>query len=428
MKKKLSEDIDKNLGPKTKKRDHIKIGRELNFFATSKLIGSGLPFLMPKGARVIQLLQRFVEDEEQARGYLLTKTPLLAKRDLFALSGHWPHFKDRMFITADEEAMVLKAATCPFHFSVYNAQLHSYRDLPLRYSEASTLFRKATSSETHGLVRLRQFTVSEGHIICSEEQVIDEFKEALNLATYFMQTLGFGKDVLYTLSKWNESNKGKYVGETYLWERVQNLLYDTVSDLNLDFTVLEGKAPFYGPKFDVNLKSAYEKQERIITIQLDFSLAKMFGMTYVDMNNKKKHPIILHRTSVGSYERMLAMLLEKYDGAMPTWLSPTQVKVLTTSEKYNDYAKTIVEKLRNQKVRVEEDFRREKLSYKIKNAQFERVPYALIIGEKEQQNATVAVRSRSKGEEGSKNTDDVIARILLDIHTKSLEAVMNSEI
>lgn len=420
-KKTAEQEKDFKLKDELKKRDHSKIGRELNYFTTCGDIGAGLPLFMPKGARVIQLLQRFIEDEEQSRGYLLTKTPFMARSDLFELSGHWPYFKERMFIINDDkETLVLKSATCPFHFKVYNAQQHSYRDLPIRYSESSTLFRNTATGEIHGLERLRQFTISEGHIICSEEQVIDEFREALNLANYFMKTLGLDKDATYTFSKWDENNKEKYIGEAYLWESTQSLLYNTLVNLNQEFIVIEGKAPFYGPKFDINLKNAFGKTERIITIQLDFSLSKMFGMTYTDPNNEKKYPIILHRTSIGSYERILAMLLEKYDGAMPTWLSPIQAKVLAISEKYYDYANTIVEKLTKQKIRVEKDVGNGSLGYKLRKAKLERVPYIIIIGEKELQNSTVSLRSRSKGEEGSKNLDEIIERIIHDIDIKSL--------
>lgn len=347
-----------------------------------------MPILLPKGARVLQLLQRFIEDEEQARDYLIVRTPLMTKSDLYKKLGYLPYFKDHMlFINGDKEEMVLKSATCPLHFSVYNAQIHSYKDLPIRYSETSTLFRNAASGEMHGLARLRQFTAPDGHVICREDQVIDEFKEILDLVNYTIKTLGMDKDAIYTFSTWDENNKEKYIGNPYLWENMQNLLLDVLKELKIDFTIMEGKAPFYGPKFDVNFKNTYGKQERIITIHLDFCLSKMCGMTYVDTNNEKKHPLIWHRVSIGSYEKTLAMLLEKYDGAMPTWLSPTQVKVLTISEKYINSANAIIEKLKKQQIRIEKDFSNEKLSYKVRKAQFEKIPYIMIVGEEERKMA-----------------------------------------
>lgn len=406
------------------KCNHIKIGQEFKFYATSNLIGQGLPLILPKGAIVIQQLQRFVEDEEQSRGYLHTRTPLMTKSNLFELSGHLPYFKDKMFISdTAKDTMVLKAATCPFHFCIYNAQPHSCKDLPIRYSETSTLFRNASSGEMYGLIRLRQFSVSDGHIICSEEQVIDEFKKVLDLAKYYIKVLDFDSEASYTYSTWNENNKEKYIGDARLWESVQKLLYDTLRSINQDFTIKEGEAPFYGPKFDLNLKNSYGKYERIITIQLDFSLAKNFGMTYIDKDNKTKYPTIIHRTSIGSYERMLALLIEKYGGAMPTWLSQIQVKILTISEKYNDYAYTIIDKIKKHKIRFDKDLSSKTLGYKLRKALNEKTPYIVIIGEKELHCGSITVRSRSKKIDGFRKIDELIAHVLQDINTRSLEAV-----
>ena len=410
-----------------KKRDHNKLGRELKFFTTSDVIGQGLPLLMPKGSKVIQLLQRFVEDEEERRGYLLTKTPLMGKSDLYKVSGHWQHYRDGMFIIGDEEkdseVLALRPMTCPFQFGVYLAEQHSYRDLPLRYGETSTLFRNESSGEMHGLIRVRQFTISEGHIVCREDQVVNEFKEVLNLVNYMMQTLGIDKDVTYTLSKWDPNNKDKYVGEEALWETSQVLLREILEDTGLNFTEDEGGAAFYGPKLDIDFRNVHGKKDTIITIQLDFSLAKMFGMTYVDKDKEKKTPVCIHRTSVGCYERTLAMLIEKYAGAMPTWLSLTQVALLPISDKYADYAQSVVDKLKSNGVRVHADFRSEKLGYKIRAARLERTPYILIVGEQEAKDGTVSVRSRAKGEEGNFAVGDIIKRIREDIDTKSLESV-----
>ncbi len=396
------------------KRDHNKLGRELKLFTTSDAIGQGLPLLMPKGARIVQILQRFVEDEEQKRGYLLTKTPFIAKSDLYKISGHWDHYKDGMFVLGDEEkdddVFALRPMTCPFQFSVYNAETHSYRDLPLRYNETSSLFRNESSGEMHGLIRVRQFTISEGHIACTKDQLTDEFKECVALADYMMDTLGIKEDVRYMFSKWDESDKEKYIGDEKDWEEVQGTMKVILDELGLDYEEVAGEAAFYGPKLDILCKNVFGKEDTIITIQIDFQLAERFNMTYVDQNGEKVHPMVLHRTSIGCYERTLALLIEKYAGAFPTWLAPTQVKVLPISEKYADYAKEVSKELEKSNLRVEIDNRVEKIGYKIREARNERAPYIVVVGEEEQANGTVSVRSR-EGEEGSTKLEDFVMRV-----------------
>lgn len=414
-----------------KKRDHNKLGRELKFFTTSDLIGQGLPLLMPKGSKIVQLLQRFVEDEEEKRGYLSTKTPFMAKNDLYKVSGHWQHYKDGMFVLGDEEkdkeTLALRPMTCPFQFVVYNAEQHSYRDLPVRYAETSTLFRNESSGEMHGLIRVRQFTISEGHIICREDQIIEEFTGVLDLINYNMKVFGIEKDITYRFSKWDPDNKSKYIGDSDVWEKTQKIIYDILVSLNLEFEEKEGEAAFYGPKLDIQFKNVHGKEDTIITVQMDFSLAKMFNMTYTDADNTKKHPIIIHRTSIGCYERTLAMLIEKYAGAFPTWLSPTQVVVLPISDKYNTYAKSILDKFKDNNIRITGDFRGEKLGYKIREARMERIPYILVVGEEEEKNTTVSVRSRANGDEGSIDVSTLISRIKEEIKSRSLEAVKPKE-
>lgn len=414
-----------------KKRDHNKVGRELKLFTTSDNIGQGLPLLMPKGAKIVQLLQRFVEDEEEKRGYMLTKTPIMAKSDLYKISGHWDHYKDGMFVLGDEEkdneVMALRPMTCPFQFEIYNAEQHSYRDLPIRYAETSTLFRNESSGEMHGLIRLRQFTISEGHIVCTQEQVVQEFKNVLELVNYSMKVLGIDKDITYRFSKWDANNKEKYIGDKDTWEKTQVIMHNILVDLGLEFQEAEGEAAFYGPKLDIQFKNVHGKEDTIITVQIDFSLAKMFDMTYVDKDSTKKFPIVIHRTSIGCYERTLAMLIEKYSGAFPTWLSPTQVVVLPISDKYNDYADSIISKFKEKNIRVSGDFRSEKLGYKIREARMERTPYILVVGEQEEKDNTASVRSRELGEEGSIGISTLIQRIDEEIRTKSLAAVTPKE-
>jgi len=405
-----------------KKRDHNKLGRELKLFTTSEPIGQGLPLLMPKGARIIQLLQRWVEDEEQKRGYLLTKTPLMAKSDLYKISGHWDHYKEGMFVLGNEEkdneVFALRPMTCPFQFTVYKAESKSYRDLPLRYAETSTLFRNESSGEMHGLIRVRQFTISEGHLACRPDQLEDEFKGVVDLINYMLDTLGLREDISYRLSLWDENNKEKYIGEPEAWNAVQNKMREILNHLGIEYTEAVGEAAFYGPKLDLQIKNVHGKEDTIITAQIDFSLAERFGMTYVDKDGQEKYPYVIHRTSIGCYERTLALLIEKYAGAFPVWLAPVQVKLLPISEKYHDYADEVYAQLKKNNIRVEVDYRAEKIGYKIREARNERAPYILVVGEKEAENQEVAVRSRKNGDEGSISIDNFIERIIKEIESK----------
>ncbi|GAA0115178.1 threonine--tRNA ligase [Clostridium senegalense] len=405
-----------------KKRDHNKLGRELELFTTSEPVGQGLPILLPKGSRVVQLLQRFVEDEEQKRGYLLTKTPLMAKSDLYKISGHWDHYKDGMFVLGDEEkddeVFALRPMTCPFQFMAYKAKKRSYRDLPLRYNETSTLFRNESSGEMHGLIRVRQFTISEGHLAVRPDQLEDEFRGVVDLINYMLDTLGIREDITYRFSKWDPNNKAKYIDKPKEWEETQDKMRQILDNLQLDYTEAEGEAAFYGPKLDLQIKNVHGKEDTIITVQIDFSLAERFGMTYIDKDGKEKHPYIIHRTSIGCYERTLAMLIEKYAGAFPTWLAPIQVKVLPISEKYHDYAEEVTKELEKNGLRVETDYRAEKIGYKIREARNERVPYILVVGEKEAENKEVAIRSRKNGDEGAIALKSFIERITVEVENK----------
>ena len=404
-----------------KKRDHNKLGRELGIFTTSEEIGQGLPLLMPKGAKIVQTLQRFVEDEEERRGYVLTKTPLMAKNDLYKISGHWQHYKEGMFVLGDEEkdaeVFALRPMTCPFQYTVYNAEQHSYRDLPIRYGETSTLFRNESSGEMHGLIRVRQFTISEGHIVCTREQLGDEFKGVVDLINYMMTTFGIQNDVTYRFSKWDPNNKDKYEGTAEQWEETQNVMRELLNEIGLEFTEAEGEAAFYGPKLDIQFKNVHGKEDTIITVQIDFLQGKLFDMNYVDKDGSKKYPIIIHRTSIGCYERTLAMLIEKYAGNFPTWLAPVQAIVLPISEKYHDYAESVVKKLKNNGIRTEVDYRAEKIGYKIREARLQRIPYLLVVGEKEAEANEVAIKSR--GEDlGSKSLDKFLEDIREEIDKK----------
>lgn len=406
-----------------KKRDHNKLGRELKLFTTDEKVGQGLPLLMPKGARIIQTLQRFVEDEEERRGYVLTKTPLMAKNDLYKMSGHWDHYKDGMFVLGDEETdkevFALRPMTCPFQFTVYNAEQHSYRDLPIRYGETSTLFRNESSGEMHGLIRVRQFTISEGHIACTPEQLEDEFKAVVELINYMMTTLGIENDVTYQFSKWDPNNTEKYINDPEAWERTESLMRNILNHLEINYTEAEGEAAFYGPKLDIQFKNVHGKEDTIITVQIDFALGERLGMTYIDADGEKKHPLIIHRTSIGCYERTLAMLIEKYAGCFPTWLAPVAVKVLPLSDKYADYAAEIVREFKNRGIlKVEADYRTEKIGYKIREARMERVPYIIVVGAEEMENKTVSVRSRQKGDEGIQSLESFINRVDEEIKTK----------
>ena len=405
-----------------KNRDHNKLGRELGIFTTSETVGQGLPLLMPKGAKLMQVLQRWIEDEEDKRGYIPTKTPYMAKSDLYKLSGHWDHYKDGMFILENEgedsEVLALRPMTCPFQFTVYNAEQHSYRDLPLRYRETSTLFRKEASGEMHGLIRVRQFTLAEGHLVVTSEQLEDEFRGVLDLIQYVMNTLGIADDITYRFSKWDPNDTKKYINDPEAWEHTQTVMKTILDHIGLNYTEAEGEAAFYGPKLDIQFKNVHGKEDTIITVQIDFALADRLNMSYIDKNGEKKTPLIIHRSSIGCYERTIAMLIEKYAGAFPTWMSPVQVKLLPISDKYNDYAEKIANSLKSNGVRVETDYRTEKIGYKIREARLERSPYILIVGEQEEASDSVSVRSRKNGDEGSIPFVEFEARLLTEIANK----------
>ncbi|MBL4933424.1 threonine--tRNA ligase [Clostridium paridis] len=419
-------DLDAHLEAleEAKRRDHNKLGRELGLFTTNERVGQGLPLLMPKGAKIVQILQRWIEDEEEKRGYVLTKTPLMAKSDLYRVSGHWDHYKDGMFVLGDEEkddeVFALRPMTCPFQYTIYNAEQHSYRDLPIRYAETSTLFRNEASGEMHGLIRVRQFTLADGHLVVRPDQLEEEFKGVVDLIKYVMTTLGIQDDITYRFSKWDPNNKEKYIDNPTAWEETQNIMREILNHLQIDYTEADDEAAFYGPKLDIQFKNVHGKEDTIITVQIDFALAERFGMTYVDKDGNKKLPFIIHRSSIGCYERTLAMLIEKYAGALPTWLSPVQAKILPISDKYNDYADEVAKNLRDKGIRVEADYRAEKIGYKIREARLERVPYILIVGEKEEANKEVSVRSRKNGEEGAISLEEFKARIIKEVDEKSI--------
>jgi len=406
------------------KRDHNKLGRELGLFTTVDYIGQGLPILLPKGARIVQLLQRFVEDEEQKRGWLLTKTPFMAKSDLYKISGHWDHYKDGMFVLGDEEkdkeVFALRPMTCPFQYQAYLSESRSYKDLPLRYNETSTLFRNEASGEMHGLIRVRQFTISEGHLMCTPEQLEDEFKNCLELAIFMLKTLGLYEDASYRFSQWDPNNRDKYIGTDEQWDEAQSIMKRILDNLEIPYEIGIGEAAFYGPKLDIQIKNVWGKEDTLITIQIDQLLAEKFGMEYVDKDGSKKHPYIIHRTSIGCYERTLAYLIEKFAGAFPTWLAPTQVRILNIADVHADYANSVKEKLEGLGIRVECDLRNEKIGKKIRDAQLEKIPYALIVGDNEVNEGTVSVRKRSVGDMGSTSVDEFISKILVEINTKAL--------
>ena len=398
-----------------KRRDHNKIGRELGYFTTSDLIGQGLPILLPKGAKVIQILQRFVEDEEEKRGWLLTKTPYMAKSDLYKLSGHWDHYLDGMFVLGDpekdDEVFALRPMTCPFQYQAYLNKPRSYRDLPLRYDETSTLFRNEASGEMHGLIRVRQFTISEGHLMCTPSQLEGEFKACLELAIFMLKTLGLYEDVSYRFSMWDPNDREKYIGTKEQWDEAQDVMRKILNHLEIPFVEGVGEAAFYGPKLDIQIRNVFGKEDTLITIQIDQMLAEKFGMEYTDADGVKKNPYIIHRTSIGCYERTLALLLEKYAGALPTWVAPVQVAVLPISERHEEYAAALRDKLAACGVRVTMDARNEKIGYRIREAQMEKIPYMLVAGDKEAESGTVSVRSRKEGDKGSMPIDEFIALI-----------------
>ena len=409
------------------KRDHNKLGRELEFFSTVDVIGQGLPILLPKGARVIQTLQRWVEDEEQKRGYLLTKTPLMAKRELYKISGHWDHYLDGMFILGDphdetKECFALRPMTCPFQYQVFLNRARSYRDLPMRLGETSTLFRNEDSGEMHGLIRVRQFTISEGHIILRPEQLEEEFKNCLDLAKYCLDTVGMLDNCTFRFSQWDPARAGvKYEGTAEQWEEAQRVMAQILDDLGVEYTIGIDEAAFYGPKLDIQYKNVFGKEDTIVTIQIDMLLAQKFGMEYTDVDGQKKIPYIIHRTSLGCYERTLAYLIERYAGALPLWMMPTQVKVLPVTDRAHDYAKDLVSQMLCANIHAEGDYRSEKLGYKIREAQMQKIPYMLVVGDRDMENGTVSVRTRTGADLGAMPIADFIAKCRHEIDTKQKE-------
>lgn len=404
--------------------DHNKIGRELGYFMTSDVIGQGLPLLSSKGAKVMQTMIRFVEDEEERRGYEPTKTPCMAKSDLYKISGHWYHYRDKMFVIGDEDAegevLAMRPMTCPFQYQIYKNGLKSYRDLPVRFSETATLFRKEASGEMHGLIRVRQFTLSDGHIICAPEQIESEFKNCLDLSLYFLKCLGMENDVTYRFSKRGEG-KDKYIDNDKAWEETQALMKQILDHLGIDYVEADDEAAFYGPKLDVQIKNVYGKEDTLITIQLDFAAGTSFDMNYIDANGEKQTPFVIHRSSIGCYERVFAMLIEKYKGAFPTWLAPVQVKILPVTDRAVEYSKKLIEQMQDARVRVQADFRSEKIGKKIREAQLEKVPYMLIIGDKEVEDGNlVSVRSRKDGDLGQMTASDFIAKVVKEDKEKTI--------
>ena len=398
-----------------KKRDHNKLGRELEYFTTVDCIGQGLPVLLPKGARVVQVLQRWVEDVEQKRGYLLTKTPLMAKRDLYKISGHWDHYLDGMFILGDpydetKECFALRPMTCPFQYQVYLNRQRSYRDLPMRLGETSTLFRNEDSGEMHGLIRVRQFTISEGHLVLRPDQLEEEFKGCLDLAKYCLGTVGLLDKCTFRFSQWDPANpNNKYEGTKEQWDHAQSVMERILKDLDVDYTVGIDEAAFYGPKLDIQYKNVYGKEDTLVTIQIDMLLAERFGMYYIDENGEKKLPYIIHRTSLGCYERTLAYLIEEYAGALPTWMAPEQVRFLPVTDRAADYCAEQAKKLEDMGFRVEVDYRNEKIGRKIRDAQTEKVPYMVIVGDRDMENGTVSPRHRADGDLGAMSMDEFSA-------------------
>lgn len=420
-------DLDEYLAAveEAKKRDHNKIGRDLGIFMTEGDIGQGLPLLMPKGAKIIQIMQRFVEDEEEKRGYLLTKTPLMAKNNLYKTSGHWDHYQDKMFIMGkegvDDEVYALRPMTCPFQYYIYKNGLKSYRDLPVRYGETATLFRKEASGEMHGLIRVRQFTLSDGHIVCTPAQLEEEFKNAIDLVYYLLDALGMRNDVTFRFSKWDKNDKEKYINDEKAWEETQSKMRQILNDLKIDYYEADGEAAFYGPKLDVQTKNVFGKEDTIITLQIDFAAADRFDLSYVDEDGEKKRPYVIHRSSIGCYERTLALLIEKYAGALPVWLAPVQVKVISLTDRTIKDAQKIAEKLRSFNIRCETDLRSEKVGYKIREAQLDKIPYMVIIGDKEVESKVVAVRGRKVGDLGIMPLKQFTDRIKKEIEDKSNE-------
>ena len=415
-----------------KKRDHNKLGREMRLFTTVDVIGQGLPLLMPNGVKIVQRLQRWVEDlEDNEWGYIRTKTPLMAKSDLYKISGHWDHYKDGMFVLGDEETdkevFALRPMTCPFQYYVYKNDQHSYRELPLRYSETSTLFRNEDSGEMHGLTRVRQFTISEGHLIIRPDQVEEELAGCLDLAVHCLTTLGRQDDVTYRLSKWDPDNREKYLGDEEYWEKTQGKIRDLLVEKNVPFTEADGEAAFYGPKIDIQAKNVYGKEDTMITIQLDCAIAENFDMYFIDQNGDKVRPYVIHRTSMGCYERTLAWLIEKYAGKFPTWLCPEQVRVLPISDKYESYAGEVAKELKKNGVFCSVDNRSEKIGYKIRETRLDKIPYMLVVGQQEEADKAVSVRSRFAGDEGVKPLGEFIEQICREIRTKEIRVEVEGE-
>ncbi len=409
------------------KRDHNKLGRELEYFTTVDSIGQGLPILLPKGARVIQTLQRWIEDEEQKRGYELTKTPLMAKSDLYKISGHWYHYLDGMFVLGDpndetKECFALRPMTCPFQYQVFLNRCRSYRDLPMRLGETSTLFRNEDSGEMHGLIRVRQFTISEGHLVLRPEQLEEEFKGCLDLAKYCLDTVGMLENCTFRFSQWDPARAGiKYEGTAEQWDEAQRIMGQILDNLGVEYTIGIDEAAFYGPKLDIQYKNVFGKEDTIVTIQIDMLLAQKFGMEYTDADGQKKTPYIIHRTSLGCYERTLAYLIERYAGALPLWMMPTQVKVMPITDRAHEYAKGLAEKLNAAGIHAETDCRSEKLGYKIREAQMQKIPYMLVVGDRDMENGTVSVRTRKGDDLGAMTPDEFLAKCLMEIATKSKE-------
>lgn len=415
-----------------KRRDHNRLGREMELFTTVDVIGQGLPLFTPKGTKMIMKLQRWIEDlEDNEWGYMRTRTPLMAKSDLYKISGHWDHYKEGMFVFGDEEkdkeVYALRPMTCPFQYYVYKNSQKSYRDLPCRYSETSTLFRNEDSGEMHGLTRVRQFTISEGHLIVRPDQMVEEFKGCLALAKYCLETLGVNEDVTYHLSKWDPENKEKYIGEPEVWNETEQHIRDILTELGIQFVEDVGEAAFYGPKVDINAKNVYGKEDTMITIQWDALLAEQFDMYYIDQNGDKVRPYIIHRTSMGCYERTLAWLIEKYAGKFPTWLCAEQVRVLPISDKYEEYAQSVCKALKKAGIDATVDSRSEKIGFKIREARLDKLPYMLVVGQQEEADNTVSVRSRFAGDEGAKSLDSFIADITEEIKNKTIRPEMPSE-
>ena len=409
-----------------KKRDHNKIGRELEFFTTVDSVGQGLPIMLPKGARTIQILQRFVEDEERRRGCQLTKTPLMAKRDLYRISGHWDHYLDGMFIIGDphdetKECLAMRPMTCPFQYQVFLNKKRSYRDLPMRLTETSTLFRNEDSGEMHGLIRVRQFTISEGHYILCPDQLEEEFRGCLELANYMLKAVGLDGDVSYRFSQWDPNRTDKYEGTPEQWEEAQGVMKQILDNIGLKYSIGIDEAAFYGPKLDIQIKNVHGKEDTLITIQIDMLLAKKFGMEYTDSNDQRVTPYIIHRTSLGCYERTLALVLEKFAGALPLWMAPEQVRVLPIGVEHEEYEKSVREKLEAAGIRTEVDARNEKIGYKIRQAQLEKVPYMLVVGEKEAAEGKVAVRNRGGVDLGAVSVDEFMLKALEEIRTLKLD-------